>query len=52
MTQDARETGDTSAQMRYGNEIDVVKFINGKRHTINPMDGHVDYDLLFDFFDK
>jgi len=29
----------------------VVKFINGKRHTINPSCGTVDSDLLQDFFD-
>ena len=39
-------------QLKYGNEVDVVKFINGKRHTINPASGAVDSDLLFDFFDN
>ena len=39
-------------QLKYGNEVDVVKFINGKRHTINPSSGLVDSDLLFDFFDN
>ena len=39
-------------QLKYGNEVDVVKFINGKRHTINPSSGTVDSDLLFDFFDN
>ena len=37
--------------LRYGNEVDVVKFINGKRHTVNPSCGSVESDLLFDFFD-
>jgi len=37
--------------LRYGHDVDVVKFINGKRHTINPAVGVVDHDLLFDFFD-
>lgn len=37
--------------MRYGHDVDVVKFINGKRHTINPSCGKVEHDLLFDFFD-
>ena len=39
-------------QLKYGNEVDVVKFINGKRHTINLSCGAVDSDLLFDFFDN
>jgi lysine-specific demethylase/histidyl-hydroxylase NO66 len=39
-------------QLKYGNEVDVVKFINGKRHTINPAKGIVEADLLFDFFDN
>ena len=38
-------------QLRYGQQVDVVKFINGKRHTINPSCSTVSSDLLFDFFD-
>ena len=37
--------------LKYGQEVDVVKFINGKRHTINPSCSDVNSDLLFDFFD-
>ena len=51
-TNQAKETGDSSMQLKYGNEVDVVKFINGKRHTVNPSCGTVDHDLLFDFFDN
>ena len=38
--------------MRYGYDVDVVKFINGKRHTVNPSVGNIDQDLLFDFYDN
>ena len=38
--------------MRYGYDIDVVKYVNGKRHTINPSVGNVDSALLFDFLDN
>lgn len=47
----ATESGDDSGCLRYGHDLDVVKFINGKRHTINPSAGVVEHDLLFDFFD-
>jgi len=50
-TEHAKETGDDSAMLKYGHDVDVVKFINGKRHTINPSCGVVEHDLLFDFFD-
>lgn len=47
----AKETGDEAGCLRYGHDVDVVKFINGKRHTVNPSCGTVEHDLLFDFFD-
>jgi len=47
----AKVTGDEAGCLRYGHDVDVVKFINGKRHTVNPAFGVVDNDLLFDFFD-
>ena len=50
-TESAKASGDHTVQLKYGNEVDVVKFINGKRHTINPASGAVDADLLFDLFD-
>lgn len=50
-TEHAQETGDDSVMLRYGHDVDVVKFINGKRHTVNPSCGTVEHDLLFDFFD-
>ena len=39
-------------KLKYGYDVDVVKFINGKRHTVNPSCLHVDNDLLFDFYDN
>ena len=50
-TAQAKEASDDSMLLRYGNEVDVVKFINGKRHTVNPSCSTVESDLLFDFFD-
>ena len=47
----SKERGDDSANLVYGQDVDVVKFINGKRHTINPGMASVEADLLFDFFD-
>jgi hypothetical protein len=40
---------DHDKEMAYGGDIDVVKYINGKRHTINPP-CPVEIDLLNDFF--
>ena len=39
-------------QLKYGYDVDVVKYINGKRHTVNPSCGKIDADLLFDFYDN
>ena len=36
-------------QLSYGGDIDVVKYINNKRHTINPP-CPIESDLLNDFF--
>ena len=46
------EFGDSEEQLRYGYDVDVVKYVNGKRHTINPSSGVVDGSLLFDFLDN
>ena len=49
---DKNEFGDSESQLRYGYDIDVVKYVNGKRHTINPSVGNVESALLFDFLDN
>jgi len=36
--------------LRYGSDIDVVKVLNNKRHTINPANSIIEKDLLMDFF--
>lgn len=36
-------------ELKYGQDIDVVKYINGKRHSVNPQ-CPVNIDLLDDFF--
>ena len=40
---------DHDKELAYGGDIDVVKYINGKRHTINPP-CPIEIDLLNDFF--
>ena len=40
---------DHHGEKAYGGDIDVVKYINGKRHTINPS-CPIELDLLNDFF--
>ena len=40
-----------SDALRYGGDIDVVKYINGKRHTVNPSQS-IEYDLISDFFNE
>ena len=46
------ELGGEDEQLKYGHDVDVVKCIKGKRHTINPTASQIDSDLLFDFFDN
>jgi len=36
--------------LKYGSDIDVVKVIDNKRHTVNPAVGIVEKPLLMDFF--
>ena len=31
-----KEANKQGAELTYGGDIDVVKYINGKRHSINP----------------
>ena len=39
---------DKDKSLSYGGDIDVVKYINGKRHTVNPT-CPIEIDLLNDF---
>ena len=39
---------DHDKELEYGGDIDVVKYINGKRHTVNPT-CPIEVDLLNDF---